>query len=60
MKIIAISGSLRKKSYNTGLIRAAQALKPEDMDIEYFNIKGIPLYDEEIKESGIPEKVIEL
>lgn len=60
MKIIALSGSLRKKSYNTGLIRAAQDLKPENMDIEYFDIKGIPLYDEDIKENGIPEKVIEL
>ncbi|MCI0472618.1 MAG: NAD(P)H-dependent oxidoreductase [Ignavibacteria bacterium] len=60
LKIIAISGSLRKKSYNTGLIRAAQVLKPEDTDIEYFEIKGIPLYDEDIKANGIPEKVIEL
>ncbi|MCU0371795.1 MAG: NAD(P)H-dependent oxidoreductase [Ignavibacteria bacterium] len=60
IKIIAVSGSLREKSTNTGLISAAQTLKPGDMDIEYFALKGIPIYDEDIRQKGIPEKVSEL
>ena len=60
MKIIAISGSLRKNSFNTGLIRAAIELKPADMEIEYFDIKDIPLYNQDIDGNEKPESVLEL
>jgi NAD(P)H-dependent FMN reductase len=38
MKIIAISGSLRKASTNTGLIRSAIKLSPSDLNIKLFSI----------------------
>lgn len=60
MNIIAISGSLRKSSFNTGLIRAAMELKPERMNIEYFEIKDIPLYNQDLDGNNKPEAVIEL
>ena len=60
MKIIAISGSLRKNSFNTGLIRAAKELKPAGMEIEYFDIKDIPLYNQDIDGNDKPGAVIEL
>jgi len=61
MKVIGISGSLRKGSYNTALLRAAIELAPEGMTIEAFPIGGIPLYDEDIRQaSGYPEPVAAL
>jgi chromate reductase len=46
MKILAISGSLRDGSHNTGLLRAAAADAPAGVDIElYERLKEIPPYD---------------
>lgn len=60
MKIIAISGSLRKGSFNTGLIRAAIELKQDTIDIEYLDIKDIPLYNADIDGDNKPLSVDEL
>jgi chromate reductase len=53
--IIGLSGSLRTKSYNTGLLRAAAQLMPAGTALEINSIKGIPLYDGDLEEQhGIP------
>lgn len=58
VKLIGISGSLRKGSYNTALLNAAIALSPDGTDIIAGSIRGIPLYDgDEETASGIPEAV---
>ncbi|HEV3010851.1 MAG TPA: NADPH-dependent FMN reductase [Burkholderiales bacterium] len=58
MKILGISGSLRKGSYNTALLRAAVALMPEGAQLEVGSISGIPLYDGDVEASqGIPPAV---
>jgi chromate reductase len=36
---VAISGSLRNKSYNTMVLKAAQKLAPQHIAIEQINIK---------------------
>ncbi|MCO5150803.1 MULTISPECIES: NADPH-dependent FMN reductase [unclassified Shinella] len=60
-KLVAISGSLRKGSYNTALLRAALAMAPEGVAITEGSIHGIPLYDGDIEaEAGIPEAVTRL
>ena len=59
-KIIALSGSLRKASYNTALLRAAQELAPKDMQIEIADISAIPLYSGDLEQSHFPESVIAL
>ncbi|MCH7787680.1 MAG: NAD(P)H-dependent oxidoreductase, partial [Chloroflexi bacterium] len=41
MRILGISGSLRKGSFNTGLLRAAQELAPDGMEIAIFDLKDI-------------------
>jgi NAD(P)H-dependent FMN reductase len=38
VKVIGISGSLRKGSYNTMALRAAQKLAPAGMEIEIADI----------------------
>lgn len=39
-KILAISGSLRKRSFNTNLLHAAAQQAPEGIDIEFFEALG--------------------
>jgi len=60
-KILGISGSLRKASFNTGLMRAAAENVPDGVDFDTATLHGIPLYDGDIeKESGIPDAVTAL
>jgi NAD(P)H-dependent FMN reductase len=57
-RILGISGSLRRGSYNSSLLKAAVELVPEGAQIEVGSIKGIPLYDGDVEAaSGIPEAV---
>ena len=57
IKILGISGSLRKNSLNKYLLEAATELQPDNMNIEIFDISDIPLYNEDIRVSGEPEPV---
>ncbi|WP_420464930.1 NADPH-dependent FMN reductase [Panacagrimonas sp.] len=60
-KLLGISGSLRKASYNTALLRAAQGLVPPDVELELVTLHGIPLYDGDLEQAeGIPEAVTAL
>ena len=60
-RILGISGSLRAKSYNTALLKAATAAVPAGTQIEVASIKGIPLYDGDLEASeGIPQTVAAL
>jgi NAD(P)H-dependent FMN reductase len=56
--ILGISGSLRKGSYNTALLRAAQKELPGI--IELGDIRGVPLYDGDVESAGIPDSVLHL
>jgi chromate reductase len=60
MKIIGISGSLRKGSYNSGLLRCAQSLFPEDVNLDIFNISNIPIYNADLDGESKPEAVSSL
>ncbi|MCB5190727.1 NAD(P)H-dependent oxidoreductase [Methylobacillus arboreus] len=60
-KLLGISGSLRKQSFNTALLNAAKELAPAGVELEVVNLHGIPLYDGDLEEtSGIPEAVAKL
>jgi chromate reductase len=46
MRILGISGSLRRDSHNTALLRAAAELLPPGAELELFDgLKAIPPYD---------------
>jgi chromate reductase len=56
--ILGISGSLRRQSYNTMLLRTAVELRPEGVTVEIGSIRDIPLYDGDVESSqGIPPAV---
>ncbi|GMB80199.1 NADPH-dependent FMN reductase [Shinella zoogloeoides] len=60
-RLVAISGSLRKGSFNTALLRAALDMAPEGVEIVEGTIRGIPLYDADMEASdGIPQAVARL
>ena len=60
LRVLGISGSLRKASFNSGLLRAAQEIAPERMEIMIFDIKGLPFYDGDIEAPGDPGSVVAL
>jgi chromate reductase len=48
MKVLAISGSLRRDSHNTALLRAAAELLPPSVELElYEGLKQVEPYDED-------------
>lgn len=59
-KLLGISGSLRRGSYNAWLLRAAVRLMPADSTLEVATIRGIPLYDYDVETQGIPPTVAQL
>lgn len=61
MKLIGFSGSLRKASINTSLLKAAKSLMPDGIELEIIKIDAIPLYNGDMEESqGIPNAVQEI
>lgn len=59
IRILGIAGSLRKASFNQGVLRAAAELAPEGATIEIFDLDGIPGFNQD-DEQDPPEKVVEL
>jgi chromate reductase len=58
VKILGISGSLRKGSFNTALLRAAAKAMPAGTQVEIASIREIPLYDGDLEAAqGIPSAV---
>ena len=60
LQVLGISGSLRKASFNTGLVRAAREIAPEGMGITLFDIKDLPFYNGDVEAEGDPASVIAL
>ena len=58
MKILAISGSLRKISINTAFVRAIQRLAPEGVVVDLFVPSDLPLFNPDL-EAAPPAAVIE-
>jgi len=63
MKILALSGSLRRESFNTALAYAARELAPDGVEVEVYEGLGlIPHYDQDLDHEDVetPESVADL
>jgi chromate reductase len=56
LTVLGFAGSLRIGSYNKSLLRAAVGLVPQDMNLEIFDLEGIPTFNQDT-EQNMPEKV---
>ena len=55
LKILGISGSLRRASFNTAALRACAELMPAGMTMTYARIDDIPLFNQDVFDAGLPE-----
>ena len=60
LRILGISGSLRKASFNAAALRAVAALLPEGMSFETASLEAIPFYNADVEAEGFPAPVIQL
>jgi len=57
--VSAFSGSLRKESYTTKLVKAFQQLAPADVKVDLIDISQLPLINQDL-ESNLPQPVRDL
>ena len=61
IRVLGISGSLRRASFNTAALRAAAGLAPAGMEVEtYTGLAAIPPYDDDVSQQGFPPPVADL
>ncbi len=51
MNILAISGSLRKDSYNTALLHAVQDVVSKDSNVTIYDLSKLPIYNQDLEDS---------
>jgi chromate reductase len=56
--VAAFAGSLRRKSHNRGLLRAASELAPDYMTINIVDLAPLPLYNGELDGPNKPDAVL--
>ena len=57
LTILGIAGSLRRASYNRGLIRAAVELAPAGISVVPYDLAEIPLFNADVEAEGDPAAV---
>jgi len=61
LRLIGLSGSLRRQSLNSALLRAAQSAMPAGCELVLESIAAVPLYNgDDEATTGIPARVAEL
>jgi len=58
MRVLGLSGSLRRESHNRALLRAAAATLPPGAElVEWDRVAELPAYDEDLDTASVPEPV---
>lgn len=60
VRILGISGSLRRGSFCTNLIQSLGRHADRSLQIVFHDISDIPLYNEDVEKEGVPEGVLRL
>ena len=58
LRFVGFAGSLRRASYNRGLIRAASEVAPNGLVVEVFDLADLPFFNQDIEDSGEPPSVV--
>jgi chromate reductase len=58
IRVVGFAGSLRRASYNRGLIRAAAELAPPGIVVDVFDLGDLPLYNQDVEDAGEPAAVV--
>lgn len=60
-RILGLSGSLRKASFNTAVLHACKDLMPQGASLDACTLHGVPLYDGDLEAAeGLPQAVQDL
>ena len=59
-KIVGIAGSLRRASWNRGLLRAAVEERPDGIEIVTLDLDLVPPYNQDLEAGGDPSSVVAL
>jgi len=54
LHVLAVSGSLRRASYNTRLLQILQERAPQDLRLERFSLADLPLYNADLEANAPP------
>jgi chromate reductase, NAD(P)H dehydrogenase (quinone) len=60
MQILAISGSLRKQSFNTALLHEMKQVSPKEVIFTIQTLENIPLFSKDIEDQGFPQSIVDL
>ena len=59
LHFLGISGSLRRQSRNTGLLRCAARSLPEGVSMDIADISDLPLYNEDMEKPASAARLID-
>jgi chromate reductase len=57
IEVAALIGSLRRNSFNRGLLRSAMLLRPDRIHLYEVTIHDLPYFNEDIEQRGVPSAV---
>lgn len=59
--VLGISGSLRKLSFNSALVRQSATHAPQNLSVTHYEPGvGLPLFDQDLESAGVPDAVSRL
>jgi chromate reductase, NAD(P)H dehydrogenase (quinone) len=58
IRVVAFAGSLRRASYNRGLIRAAVESAPTGIRFDVVHLDDIGLYNQDVEDAGEPPQIV--
>ncbi len=60
LRLAALAGSLRQRSFNQALLRAAMEIAPPEVEWLLPDLREVPLYDGDVETGGLPDGVVAL